>query len=73
MSDSAEHFNAAVRSTAAFGGLEQTVVDMKEDMREVRGDVKHIRHTLDRYAGAMVVVGSLVSIAVSLVVAVFKP
>lgn len=72
MSDSGHHFDEAVRATSAYGELETKVDDLKSDMSEVKGDVKHIRHTMDRYAGAMVVVGSLVSITVSLVVALLK-
>lgn len=71
--DAGAHFDAAVRATSAFGELRADVTATKDDVHEIKGDVKHVRTTIDRYAGAMVVVGSLVSIAVSLVVAFIKP
>ena len=75
--DAGTHFDAAVRATAAFGELRGDVSALKEDVHEIKEDVKAIRadstamrRTIDHYAGAMVVVGSLISVAVSVVVAV---
>lgn len=70
--DAGTKFNDAVESTAVIGDLRANVEDLKADVGEIKADVKHIRHQMDRYAGAMVVVGSLVSIAVSFVVALIK-
>lgn len=77
MTDANDHFDRAVRATAAFGSLSSAVLDvrndiaeMKADSKEVKADIKHIRSGMDRWGGVMVVVGTLVSLAASLLVAV---
>lgn len=70
--EAATKFNEAVEATAVVGGLIQKVDAIDRRTVTMEKDVKHIRTTVDRYAGAMVLVGSLVSIAVSVVVALFK-
>lgn len=72
MIDAGTKFNEAVEATAAVGDLRANVADLKSDVADIKSDVKHIRHTVDRYSGAMVLVGSLVSIAVSFIVALIK-
>ena len=73
MTDFGHQFDEAVRVTSAYGELASAVGDLRSDVTEIKGDVKAIRQdsqavrcTLDHYAGAMVIVGSLVSIAVAI-------
>lgn len=70
--DTARKFNEAVEATSVIGALKADVSDTRADVLEIKTDVKHIRGVVDRYSGAMVLVGSLVSVAVSLVVALLK-
>lgn len=72
MTESGHLFDEAVRATSAFGELQTDLATVKADVHDMKSDVRHIRTTIDRYAGAMVLVGSLVSIAVTLIVALFR-
>lgn len=67
-----KHFDDAVRSTSAFGELATKVSDTNDRVARMEPKLDKVVTTMDRYAGAMVVVGTLVSIAVSLIVAVIK-
>lgn len=73
--DIARKFNDAVAATAAVGALRADLADVKTDLIEVKGDVKHIRTTTDRWGGGILVVSAVasavVSIATAIVTAVF--
>lgn len=65
-------FNDAVSATGVVGGIRSDLKSVQEDVTEIKGDVKAIRSTMDRYGGAIMIVGSLVSVAVSLAVGLLK-
>lgn len=79
MIDAGKKFDDAVRATGVIGGIRSDIQNMQNDMTEVKldvkavaTDVKAIKSTVDRWGGALVLVGSLVSVAVSLVVGLLK-
>ena len=70
--ETADHFDKAVRSTSAFGGLAQKVDDIDARTGRIEKKVDRIGSTMDRWGGAIAVMSAFISIAVSLVVAVFR-
>ena len=70
--ESGRRFNDAVSATGVVGGIRSDLRAVQEDVTEIKADVKAIRSTMDRYGGALMLVGSLVSVAVSLVVGILK-
>lgn len=70
--ETADHFDKAVRSTSAFGALDAKVDSLATDVTEIKRDVKAMRSTMDRWGGAIAMMSAVISVAVSLVVAVFR-
>jgi hypothetical protein len=70
--DTARKFNEAVASTAAVGALRADIADMRTDLSEMKADVKHIRTTIDRWGGAIAISSAAISIAVTLLISLFK-
>lgn len=76
--DAASHFNRAVESTAVVGGLvadraamKEDISEIKADAKETREDVKHIRSRIDNWAGRSFIVGTIISFAASVAVAIW--
>lgn len=67
----ATKFNEAVESTAVVGALVAEVRDVKVDLTEMRGDVKHIRARIDNWTGRATILGAVVALVASLAVSLF--
>lgn len=64
--------NQDIEATAFAGEVRTEIVGLRTEMAEVRGDVKHIRSQLDKWGGAIALIGAVVSAAVSFAVAIFQ-
>ena len=65
--------DSLVRDTAFAGETATSIADLRSDVSEIKGDVKHIRHTIDRWGGAAAIIGAAISALVSVAVALLRP
>ena len=49
--------DSLVRDTSFAGETTTSIADLRSDVSEIKGDVKHIRHTIDRWGGATAIIG----------------
>ena len=65
-------FDQLVRETSFAGETTATIAALTGDVRDIKTDVKHLRTTVDRWGGAIAVMSAALSVAVSLVVTLFR-
>lgn len=66
-------FDSLVRDTSFAGETTTSITDLRNDVVEIKADVKHIRSAVDKWGGAAAVIGASVSALVSVAVAMFRP
>lgn len=67
-----KHFDDAVRSTAAFGELATKVIDTNDRLTRMEPKLDRVVSTMDRWGGAIAISSAAISIAVTLLVSLFK-
>lgn len=65
-------FDERVRDTAFAGETTTSIAVLRADVSEIKTDVKHIRSQMDRWGGAVALIGAVISATVSFAVALFR-
>lgn len=64
--------NQDIEATAFAGEVRADIQNLQADVTEMKNDVRHVRQTIDRWGGAVAIIGAAISALVSFAVAIIK-